>query len=185
MPGFKTARNALGFAGIWVNEIYVNSIRKNRSPKQDQGLMNSSINIPDSTLTTTSMISGFHEGSSEMVVVKDGNRYWFYDPELTTPNDVIQVLSPKRLRIGDQYFLKIEHGDMNKYEWSILNEILFAGKYQNQEGKEVVFSFDGHISGLIRKNRTSVLTASAWGDRKRMSGCVVTGSRRTRCSFIL
>jgi len=83
-----------------------------------------------------------------MVIVKDGNRYQFYDPELKTPKDIIEPMSPTRLRIGNQYFQKLIHPDMGKYDWGILNEILFTGKYQNQDGKEVVFAIDGHIIGL-------------------------------------
>jgi hypothetical protein len=49
------------------------------------------------------MISGFHEGGAEMVIVKDGNRYQFYDPEFKTPKDIIVPMSPDRLRIGNQY----------------------------------------------------------------------------------
>jgi hypothetical protein len=147
-PDFKTFHTALEFAGAWVNEIYVDSIRKNRSPRRDQGISESCINIPDSTLKTTSMISGFHEGGAEMMIVKDGNRYQFYDPEFKTPKDIIEPISPDRLRIGNQYFQKLKHPDMEKYEWGILDEILFGGKYQDQEGKEVVFGIDGHIKGL-------------------------------------
>jgi hypothetical protein len=147
-PDFKTFQTALGFAGAWVNEIYVDSIRKNRSPRKDQGIRESCINIPDSTLKMTSMISGFHEGGAGMVIVKDGNRYQFYDPEFKTPKDIIEPMSPDRLRIGTQYFQKLKHPDMDKYEWGILNEILFSGKYQSQDGKVVVFGIDGHIKGL-------------------------------------
>jgi len=115
---------------------------------KDQVIYKSCINIPDSTLTSTSMIGSFHEGGPEIVIVKVGNRYQFYDPALTRPQDIIEVLSPRRLRIGDQYFQKIDHPDMNKYEWGILNEILFAGEYKSAEGKDVLFGFDGHIKGL-------------------------------------
>jgi hypothetical protein len=147
-PDFKTLHAALGFAGTWVNEIYVDSIRKNRSPRQDQQISESCINIPDSTLKTTSMISGFHEGGTEIVIVKDGNRYQFYDPEFKTPKDIIEPISPTRLRIGNQYFQKLKYPDMDKYEWGILNEILFSGKYKSQDGKKIVFGMDGHIDGL-------------------------------------
>jgi hypothetical protein len=147
-PDFKTFHTALGFAGAWVNEVYVDSIRKNRSPRLDQEINESCINIPDSTLKTTNMIYGFHEGGAEMVIVKDGNRYQFYDPEFKTPKDIIEPMSPDRLRIGTQYFQKLKHPDMEKYEWGILDEILFGGKYQSQDGQEVVFGIDGHIKGL-------------------------------------
>ncbi len=147
-PDFKTFHTALGFAGAWVNEAYVDSIRKNRSPRQDQWISESCIIIPDSTLEKTNMISGFHEGGAEMVVVKDGNHYEFYDPEFKKPKDIIEAITPDRLRIGNQYFQKLKYPDIEKYEWGILNEILFGGKYQSQDGKEVVFEVNGHIKGL-------------------------------------
>jgi hypothetical protein len=147
-PDFKTVHAALGFAGAWVNEMYVDSIHKNRSPKQDQDIEESCIRIPDSTLMKTSMIFGFHEGGPEMVVVKNGDRYQFFDPTFKTPMGIIELVSPNRLRIGSHYFKKLMYADTEKYEWGILNEILFAGKYQTQVGKEVVFAEDGHIAGL-------------------------------------
>jgi hypothetical protein len=94
------------------------------------------------------MISGFHEGGVGMVIVKDGNRYQFYDPELKTPKDIIEPIAPNRLRIGNQYFQKLKNPDMEKYEWGILDEILFGGKYQSPDGKEVIFGLDGNIRGL-------------------------------------
>jgi len=62
------------------------------------------------------MISGFHEGGAEMVVVKDGNRYELYDPEFKTPKDIIEPISPDRLRIGNQYFQKLKYPDKAKYD---------------------------------------------------------------------
>jgi hypothetical protein len=147
-PDFKTFQTALGFAGAWVNEIYVDSIRKNRSPRYDQEIGEGCINIPDSTLKTTSMISNFHEGGEPILVVKEGDRYQFYDAKFKTPGDTIEPITPDRLRIGHQYFHKVQHPDMEKWEWGILNELLFSGKYQGPDGRVVVFGTDGHIQGL-------------------------------------
>lgn len=145
---FKTLRTALDFAGAWVNEVYVDSIHKNQSPGKDQVIMESCIEIPDSTLKKTCMIGGFHDGGPAIVIVKKGNQYQFYDPELKIPGAIIEPISARRLRIGNQYFQKLEHPDMEKEEWGILNELLFSGNYQNEEGKEVIFEMNGHIRGL-------------------------------------
>ncbi len=94
------------------------------------------------------MVAGFHDGGGTMVVVKDGNRYQFYDPELKLPLDTIEPLSPTRIHIGNQYFRSLKHPDTNKNDWGILEEILFSGRYQKEDGKEVEFGTDGHITGL-------------------------------------
>jgi hypothetical protein len=148
IPRFKTLDTVLSFAGVWVNEIYFDSIRNNHSPRLDQGIGKSCIIIPDSTLKATNMVAGFHDGGGTMVVVRDGNRYLFYDPELKLPFDTIEPLSPTRLRIGDQYFRPLNHPDTGKNDWGILEEILFSGRYQKEDGEEVLFGTNGHITGL-------------------------------------
>jgi hypothetical protein len=75
---FKPLDAALSFAGVWVNKVYFDSIRANRSPRLDQGITASCIIIPDSTLEATNMVAYFHDGGGTMVVVKDGDRYQFY-----------------------------------------------------------------------------------------------------------
>lgn len=144
----KTPDTVLSFAGVWVNEIYVDKIRKSHSPRLSQGIMASCIVIPDSTLKETNMVAGFHEGGPQMVVVKIGERYQFYDPPLKTPLDTIEPLGPRRLRIGNQYFARLSYPDPRKTDWGILEELLFSGKYQKVDGGEVVFGTDGHITGL-------------------------------------
>lgn len=148
VPRFKTLDTALSFAGVWVNENYFDSIRNNRSPRLDQGIGKSCIIIPDRTLQETRMVWGFHDGAGPMVVVKDGQTYLFYDPELKLPFDTIRPLMSSRLRIGDQYFQRLNHPDTSKNDWGILEEILFSGKYQKEDGEDVVFGRNGHITGL-------------------------------------
>jgi hypothetical protein len=148
VPHFKTLDTALSFAGVWVNEIYFDSIRNNRSPRLDQGIGKSCIIIPDRTLKETRMVWGFHDGGGSIVVVKDETRYQFYDPELKLPSDTIEPLLNSRLRIGDQYFRRLNHPDTSKNDWGILEEVLFSGRYQNEDGKEAVFGRNGHITGL-------------------------------------
>lgn len=53
-------------------------------------------------------------------VVRDGNRYQFYDPELKLALDTIEPVSPARLRIGNQYFRPLQHPDTDKNDWGIL-----------------------------------------------------------------
>ncbi len=148
VPRFKTLHTALPFAGVWVNEIYFDSIRKNHSPRLDQGIVKSCIIIPDSTLKSTNMVAGFHDGGPAIVVVRDGNRYQFYDADLKSPGDTIEPISSTRIRIGDQFFRPLKHPNTKRNDWGILEEILFSGNYQDEDGKKVEFRTDGQITGL-------------------------------------
>jgi hypothetical protein len=147
-PRWKTLDTVLSFAGVWVNEIYFEKIGKTRSPRLSQGIENSCIIIPDSTLEATNMVGGFHDGGPTMVVIKDDKRYQFYNSELNLPQDTIEPVSATRLRIGRDYFRRLEYPDTDKPDWNILEEILFSGKYQDTSGRKVVFSADGSVTGL-------------------------------------
>jgi len=57
---FRTLDTSLSFAGLWVNETYIDNIRKTRSPRQSQDVMESCITIPSRTLQVTRMVEGFH-----------------------------------------------------------------------------------------------------------------------------
>ena len=148
LPRFKTLDTILSFSGIWVNEEYINKIISSRSPRISQGVMKSCIVIPERTLRVTRMIAGFHEGGEDRVVVKDGDKYLFYDEGLTFIRDSIEIVSLRRMRIGNQYFKRLIHQDTSMNDLGILEEILFKGRYQSEEGKEIDFGEDGHVLGL-------------------------------------
>jgi len=139
---------SLPFSGVWVNEIYIRHIRDNRSPRLSQDVMESCIIIPARTLQVTRMVAGFHEGAADMVVVKDREHYKFYSADLTLFRYDIQLSKDNRIRIGDQFFIRLQRPDTTLTDWGILEEILFAGKYLDQRGQPVTFAADGHLSGL-------------------------------------
>jgi hypothetical protein len=145
---FKTLDTALSFAGLWVNETYIDNIRKTRSPRQSQDVMESCITIPSRTLQVTRMVAGFHEGAEDLVVVKDRDRYKLYDADLNKLQKELELISSTRMRIGGQYFSRIAHHDTTLTDLGILEELLFSGRYEREHGKEVVFTADGRIQGL-------------------------------------
>jgi len=145
---FKTLRVVVPFPGAYVNEEYIDSLRKNQSPSMDQGVKESCIEIPDSTLKSTSMIYGFHEGGEGMIIVKKGDIYQFYDYNIKQPRDTIEAVGADRIRIGRRYFRKLKHPDLKRYDWGILEELLFSGTYRRDDGTEVVFGADGGVRGL-------------------------------------
>ena len=84
------------FSGFWINEVYIKNIERTKSPKESQKLPESCITIPNRTLQATSMISGFHEGSAEMVMLKKNNNfqlYYRYDDTIRNLVYDIQILS--------------------------------------------------------------------------------------------
>ncbi|HEY0610232.1 MAG TPA: hypothetical protein VGD35_11265 [Chitinophaga sp.] len=145
---FKTLDTALSFAGLWVNETYIHNLRKTRSPRNSQGVMESCITIPPRTLQATRMVAGFHDGAGDMVVVKDQDSYKLYYPDLTNMAKELDIISSSRIRIGDQYFSRIAHRDTTLVDFGILEELLFSGRYELKPGRDVIFSVDGHVQGL-------------------------------------
>ena len=105
--------------------------------------MESCITIPGRTLQPTSMVSGFHEGAGEMVVVKKDNTFQFYYKYDDTIRDLaydIKVISAEKLKIGKNTFIKTNE--------TFLADILLSGEYQDALGNTVQFSKDGHVTGL-------------------------------------
>lgn len=141
---FKTLDTVVPFAGFWVNETYVKNISRTKSPRECQGIMESCLTIPARTLQPTSMVSGFHEGAAEMVVVKKANTFQFYYKDSDTiSNNLaynIQVIATDKLKIGKNTFIKTNE--------NFLADILFSGEYQDTTGATLQFSKDGHIKGL-------------------------------------
>jgi hypothetical protein len=140
------------FAGVWVNEKYVTDIKKTKSPRSSQNITASCIIIPSKTLKETRMINGFHEGSEDWTIVKKGDGFQFYNSGLTKMARKIDVISPDKIKIGDQTFILMKHGDANKSNFNILEEILFSGQYQSATGNKVSFATNGQITGLDTLN---------------------------------
>src|SRR5258708_6440590 len=148
LPAFKKLDTIIPFSGVWVNAVYLQRIRDNRSPRLSQNVAESCIIFPGRTLQVTRMVGGFHDGAADMVVLKNGDRYQFYSADLTLFLKDIQPVSDSQLRIGDQSFIRLQHPDTTLTDWGILEECLFQGKYIDQLGRAVVFAANGHVSGL-------------------------------------
>lgn len=146
---FEALDTALSFAGIWVNEGYVNDLHITQSPRLCRADSISCIEIPARTLMVTRYISGFHEGGADLVIVKNGDQYLFTRPDLTKKDvDTIEVLSPTRIKIRNTYLYKLGKGDVSRSDWGILEELLFSGTYHSEDGKKVVFGDKDTIIGM-------------------------------------
>lgn len=146
---FEALDTALSFAGIWVNEGYVNDLHITQSPRLCRADSISCLEIPARTLTVTRYIGSFHDGAADIVVVKSGDQYIFTTPDLSKKfADTIQIFSPTRIKIRDTYLYKLVKGDVTKRDWGILEELLFSGSYHLEDGKKVVFGENDTIVGL-------------------------------------
>jgi hypothetical protein len=148
LPAFKKLDTVVPFAGVYVNADYVAKIRQNGSPRLDQDTSASCIKVPPRTLQVTRMVWGFHDGGADCVVLKDSNDYAFYSADLKHLMWTIVPVDSQRIIIGDKAFLKLQHPDTTKYDWGILEELMFAGKYLSRRSDTVVFTADGQVSGL-------------------------------------
>lgn len=140
---FKTLDTVVPFAGFWVNETYVKNIGRTKSPRECQNIFESCLTIPARTLQPTSMVSGFHEGAGEIVVVKKDNTFQFYNKEADTISNLaydIQVMAADKIKIGKNTFIKTNE--------NFLADILFSGEYRDTLSNTVQFLKDGHIKGL-------------------------------------
>jgi len=151
VPAYALLDTTVSFSGIWVNEIYVNKVRDFKTPCNSQNVMNSCIEIPDSTLKITRMISGFYEGAADIAVGFDRDHYVLYntEPELMKePVSDIDIISPDRMRIDSSYFIRMQYKPTETDKWRILEEILFSGHYKSEQGVDVTFTAEGKVTGL-------------------------------------
>jgi len=148
VPAFKTLDTIVPFSGYWVNRQYIQKIRDHGSVHLAQNIEESNIRIPDRTLQVTRMIGGFHDGGPDMVIVRDGAKYKFYSADLSIFVNNIEPAGDSLIRIGDQTFVRLQHPDTTLYDWGILEKYLFEGNYLDLEGRTVVFTANGRVSGL-------------------------------------
>ena len=140
---FNVLDTIVPFSGFWVNEQYINNIRKNKSPRLSQGINESCITIPNKTLQVTRMVGGFHEGAADMIVTKQNDNFYFYYKYNDTIRNLaynIQIVSKEKIIIGNNAFIKTDK--------KFLEELLFSGKYLDTLRDEVEFTKDSHVNGL-------------------------------------
>ena len=132
------------FAGEWINERYVRSIRTSKSPFKAQKVQEmSSVSISKSSTESISIGWNFHEGE-EAMLKKVSTKYQLIRTEsVGEPFTFAYFRSKNKLKIKDDYFVKLKVANRENF----LNELLFAGKYHSGK-KPVNFAINGKISGL-------------------------------------
>jgi hypothetical protein len=138
------------FAGLWVNEVYIQRVRTGMPLRRAQGVMMSCIEIPLRTLKVTRMVGGFHDGAADMVLRKNGSGYCFYYTYNYIPGDTVIPLADGRLKIGKNYFQHLDDDKLSSDD-GILEQLLFAGRYRRTDtdtAGSIIFEENGHIQGF-------------------------------------
>lgn len=144
----KKTENTVAIAGYWVNEQYANEVKATKSPSKVEIPENSCIFIPAGKDETTRMIHGFHEGGADLRLQQNDAGYEFRDGLLDETRYSIADVSANRMKIGNEYFVRLSNFDEDGTSFPILEELLFEGSYKNEDGSTVRFNKDGTISGL-------------------------------------
>lgn len=128
--------------GVWVNKAYLDKLLATGSPRTAiNAVSEPCIEFRSDTDKYAHIALNFHEGEDEHILRK-GGIYMLGD------SGEIVALSPEEIRIAHQYFVKFKHPDPRKYDYNIVEELLFAGDYQLENGGKVNFSGDGRVYGL-------------------------------------
>lgn len=151
----KTPEKAIGIAGYWVNEQYVNEVKTSRSPAHVKIPDNSCIFIPANKEEPTRMIHGFHEGGGDLKLQQTDAGYEFRDELLDEVRYAVTDITASRMKIGNDYFVRLSNFDEGGTSFHILEEFLFAGNYKKEDGSAVTFHNDGTVSGLGEFSRYS------------------------------
>lgn len=151
---YQKLDTALSFAGLWVNEKYVNGLRKTKSPSSMEIPEYSCILIPARTLMETTFIEGFHEGSASLIIFKHGNEYEFWDKEAKKKFTDIKFVEGNRMKIGQEFLIRLRSGDLvnDPNPYNIVDLVLFKGKFRGGDGRTVEFTEDGKVKGLAGVN---------------------------------
>ena len=145
----KSEKVAVPYAGFWLSEEYFNRIGKSKSPQASQDESRFLI-IPDSTSKPAMMIYNFHEGGSELTIIKNGAAFELREingDSIVALGDTLEPVSSDRLKVQGVVFVKI-NPDTVDGEHRILEELLFKGNYINEKGKQIEFRKDGSVLGL-------------------------------------
>jgi hypothetical protein len=152
---FKKNDTTIPFSGFYINENYLATIQKTKSPRKAQETSDeiSFVIIPDMTNKETELIFNFHEGSPPLTIVNNNNKYelWTFENNKATEfNASITVDGNNKIKINGKTLVKVcDFYDTDRFDGGIiLKELLFKGKYSSEKGDNVEFKRNGQVIGL-------------------------------------
>jgi hypothetical protein len=133
--------------GLWVNKVYADTLLLTHSPRTSQQVGgNTYLYFTDSAEPSVLVGLGFHEGTA-WSIIRNSNKLMLYDSGERRNMGVVELISTEEFRLGRQDFIKLKHPNRDNYDYDIVEELLFAGNYQMQNGASVSLSSDGRASG--------------------------------------
>jgi hypothetical protein len=134
--------------GIWVNKKYADTLLLTHSPKAAQNVsIETCLSFPDSIGEAVHVALGWHEGT-DYKVIQGPQMDSLYDPNGKQNLGAIETISPEEIRIGPQYFIRLKHPNPKRYDYNVIEDLLFAGGYLAKDGSAVRFAENGRVSGL-------------------------------------
>lgn len=131
-----------GIAGIWINRKYVDKLLLTKSPRASQSEVHMTmVFIPSKEGEEVTIIWGFHEGTSGILVEKEGTYFVQIDTllnELQFDDDI--------LKFKDNEFLLIAESKDTR-DRDVAEQLLFSGIYQLGDVK-IEFTPDGRVLGM-------------------------------------
>lgn len=139
---------AIPFAGYWVNKSYYDTLLLTGSQRAAQGGSIILI-IPDSTGKPVMQGWDFHEGSSDFTIYKTEQIYTLYlasRDTLINTGSILNQLPDGNLDFAGTTFVKIA-GTGKDFDYPVVEEILFKGRYTNTAGDNIELTRSRAISG--------------------------------------
>lgn len=131
-----------GIAGTWINRKYVDKLLLTKSTRASQSEVHMTmVFIPSKEGEEVTIIWGFHEGTSGILVEKEGTYFVQIDTllnELQFDEDI--------LKFKDNEFLLIAESK-DARDWDVAEQLLFSGIYQLGDVK-IELKADGRVLGM-------------------------------------
>jgi hypothetical protein len=129
------------FQGLWVNKAYADTLVLTRSPRtsQEAGGGLTCLDFPASIREEVHVVWGWHEGG-EFRIIHGRTKDSLYDPGGPRTLGAIELISPGKMKLGNQYFVRMTHPDPNKNDYAVIEQLLFAGEYRSESGAVVSLS---------------------------------------------
>lgn len=133
--------------GLWVNKAYADTLLLTHSPRASQKVGGETcLYFTDSAEPSVMVPLGWHEGTA-WSIMRDSAKVILYDSGVKRNMGVVERISPKEIRLGHEYFVKLEHSNQNSYDYNVVEDLLFAGDYQTESRSTVSLSPDGLANG--------------------------------------
>jgi hypothetical protein len=127
------------FAGWWVDQGYVDTLLKTKSPRASQG--DEELLYFPKLLHDTCFLAVFHEGGGQFTLVAHGKDYYIkYD---NGDSALVEIMDQQHIKTRGKIFVSVPGTD----ETRVSEKFLLKGEYAHGD-KTIVLTENGEIQGL-------------------------------------